>query len=39
MGRIRAALESGRFARFAAGFLAGAEGEATATGSPADPRV
>jgi queuine tRNA-ribosyltransferase len=39
MGLIRAALESGRFARFAAGFLAGPEGEATATGSPADPRV
>jgi queuine tRNA-ribosyltransferase len=39
MGRIRAALEAGRFAEFAAGFLAGPEGAATATGSPADPRV
>ena len=39
MGRIRAALENGGFGRFAAAFLAGPEGQVTATGSPEDPRV
>jgi queuine tRNA-ribosyltransferase len=39
MARIRAALESGGFGRFAAAFLAGPEGQVTATGSPEDPRV
>jgi queuine tRNA-ribosyltransferase len=39
MARIRAALDGGRFAGFAADFLAGPEGAVTATGSPADPRV
>ena len=37
--RIRAALEAGTYARFAADFLAGPEGAGTGTGSPADPRV
>jgi queuine tRNA-ribosyltransferase len=39
MARIRAALDEGTFARFAADFLAGPEVAGTAAGSPADPRV
>jgi queuine tRNA-ribosyltransferase len=39
MVRIRAALEAGTFARFAAAFLSGPEGAGTGPGSPADPRV
>ena len=39
MARIRAALEAGRFDRFAAAFLAGPESSLPAAGSAADPRV
>jgi queuine tRNA-ribosyltransferase len=39
MARIRAAIEAGRFERFAAGFLAGPEGDAGRAGSPPGPRV
>jgi queuine tRNA-ribosyltransferase len=39
MGRIRAAIEAGNFARFAADFLGGPEGGASPAGSPAAPRV
>jgi queuine tRNA-ribosyltransferase len=39
MARIRAALDEGTFARFAADFLAGPEVAGTAAGSAADPRV
>ena len=39
MARIRAALQAGTFARFAAEFLAGPEGASTGPGSAADPRV
>jgi queuine tRNA-ribosyltransferase len=39
MARIRAALETGTYHRFAADFLAGPEGAGTGPGSPADPRV
>jgi len=39
MTRIRAALETGTFGRFAADFLAGPEGTGTAAGSPADPQL
>ena len=39
MARIRAAVESGDFRRFAAAFLAGPEAAATPAGSPPDARV
>ncbi len=39
MARIRAAVESGDFRRFAADFLAGPEAAATPAGSPPDARV
>ena len=39
MARIRAALDAGGFGRFAADFLAGPEGDGTATGSPADAKL
>ncbi len=39
MTRIRAALAEGRFAAFAAEFLAGPEAVPATSGSPADPRV
>jgi len=39
MERIRAALEAGRFERFAAQFLAGPEAGVGTSGSPADRRV
>jgi len=39
MRRIRAAIEQGAYARFAAGFRAGPEGGGNDAGSPAAPRV
>ena len=39
MGRIRAALDSGRFDRFVADFLASPEASVSAAGSGSDPRV
>jgi queuine tRNA-ribosyltransferase len=39
MARIRAALEQGRYARFAAEFLAGPEAQVVSAGNPIDRRV
>jgi queuine tRNA-ribosyltransferase len=39
MARMRAAIEEGRFAGFAAGFLAGPEAQPSRAGIPADRRV
>jgi queuine tRNA-ribosyltransferase len=39
MARMRAAIEEGRFARFAAGFLASPEAQPSQAGIPADRRV
>jgi queuine tRNA-ribosyltransferase len=39
MARIRAAIEAGRYPEFAAGFLAGPEGDASKSAPADDPRV